>query len=201
MSKLNKNIERNYALGIRLINKNSSIWSSFISIASTNDIISLSQSLISDELKYLKENKHFREALSTIDLYETLQFDCEGLDKAIKKRQINEFFGYELFNNSEWIESVSKFIESGISCRRIISLFPTLVPAGQCKKARTKHPVDYQNVKKLDSTFKTAVNEFLITYLNNIQNKIKLINDNNDNKEDDYCLILSQFDPPEEYDI
>eukprot|EP01084_Bolivina_argentea_P259693 438277_1 len=234
VSVLNKSIEIHHVSTSNLIHKidfkngkfscsvsykNSGIWNSFISLASQNDIISLSESLISDELKYLKENKHFEEALSTINLYENTQFDQEGLDKYIKKRQINEFFGYELFNNSEWMESVNKFIESGISCRRIISLFPTLVPAGQCKKARTKHPVDYQNVKKLDSTFKNATNEFLIPYLNNIQNKIKSItmnreqnenendnnnsfnNNNSDDYKSDFQMILSQFDPPEEYDI
>ena len=55
--------------------KNSSIWNSFLSISSSNDIISLSQSLISDQLKYCKENKHFEEALQTITLYSDQQFE------------------------------------------------------------------------------------------------------------------------------
>lgn len=186
--------------------KNSQIWNSFLSISSSNDIISLSQSLISDQLKYLKENKHFEDALKTITSYENTQFEQEGLDKDIKTKFINEYFAYDLFNQSEWKQSVNKFRESAISARRVISLFPTLVPAGQCKKARTKHPVDYQNVKKLDSTFKSAVNNFLIPYLSIIQNQINNLNLNN-NDNDDYKqnnmnlrIILSQFDPPQEYD-
>ncbi len=108
--------------------KDQSIWNSFISICSSSgDIISLSRTLICDELKYLKENKYFEEALATINLYKPTQFDQEGLDKDIKRRQINEFFGYELFNNSEWKLSVNKFIESNISCRRILIIHQILL--------------------------------------------------------------------------
>ncbi len=72
------------------------IWNSFISICSSfGDTVSLSRTLICDELKYLKENKYFEEVLSTIDLHETLQFEQD-----IKRRQINEF------NNSHWKLSV-----------------------------------------------------------------------------------------------
>ena len=166
--------------------KSSSIWTSFVSLASSNDIIALSQSLISDQLKYLKEHKLFEEALKSIDLFEQTQFEQDGLDKDTKRRYINEYFGYYLFNESEWKSAVETFIASGISSRRVISLFPTLVPPGQCKRARTKHPVDYQNVKKLDSTFKHSIEAFLIPYLSQIQQSSN--------------LILSQFDSPEECD-
>ena len=108
--------------------KNSSIWNSFLSISSSNDIISLSQSLISDQLKYCKENKHFEESLQTIQLYADQQFEQEGLDRDIKTRYINEYFAYDLFNKSLWKQAVDKFIEANISSRRVISLFPTLVP-------------------------------------------------------------------------
>ncbi len=41
-------------------------------------------------------------------------------------------------------------------------------------------PIDYQNVKKLDSTFQTAVNEFLIEHLNiiHLKNMIERVNEN-----------------------
>jgi len=194
--------------------KNASIWQSFLSIGGSNDIISISQSLISDQLKYLKENRYFEDGLKTITLYENAQFEQDGLDKEVKTRWMNEYYAYDLFNECEWKKSVDKFIESAISARRIISLFPTLVPAGQCKKARTKHPVDFQNVKNSVKTFKASLSLFLIPYLSIIRSKIAEFHDDDDLKYNDNVnqqqqsipqnanlqIILSQFDPPEEYD-
>ena len=64
--------------------KTSSIWTSFLCLAASNDIIAVSQSLIGEQLKFLKEGGYFQEALKTITYYEPLQFEQEGLDKEIK---------------------------------------------------------------------------------------------------------------------
>jgi len=205
--------------------KTSSIWTSFLCVATSNDISAVSQCLISEQLKYLKEQAHFEEALATITLYEPTQFEQEGLDKGLKTKYINEFFAYDLFNRSEWKHAVDKFLESGLSCRRVISLFPTMVPAGQCTRARTKHPVVFQNVKELDSTFKCAVSQFLIPYLTAIRAQIRAVLEEHRHEEapaasammvrnsgfdrftakrnnaESTKIILSQLDPPEEVDL
>eukprot|EP01083_Nonionella_stella_P066239 174233_1 len=153
----------------------SSLWCCHAAMASSNPchVIALTRSLICNELKYLKEHKHYQEALESIKLYEDVQFEQEGLDKQMKRKYILEYFAYDLFNKSQWKLAVDKFIESGVSARRIISLFPTLVPAGQCKRARAKHPVNFQNVLETESTFKSALNEFLIPYLKQIKYNMK----------------------------
>ena len=74
--------------------QSSSIWTSYLSLStgslsSSNHIVSLLPSLISDQLKYLKENKLYEEALKTITLYDNMQFEQEGLDKEIKTNYIN----------------------------------------------------------------------------------------------------------------
>lgn len=104
-------------------------------------------------------------------------------------------FAYDLFNRSEWRRAVDQFLEAGISCRRVISLFPTVVPLGQCRKARSKHPVKYLNVKELNSTFRSAVSYFLIPYLEVIRAKL------HGHHENDSEIILSQLDPSEEVDL
>ena len=50
-------------------------------------------------------------------------------------------------------------------CAASIWSLNTLVLAGQCRRGRSRHPVAFQSVKKLDSTFRDAVAHFLVPYL------------------------------------
>ena len=148
------------------------IWRSHVSVSASNDIIALRMGGITEQLRDLVVNKHFSEAAHLCEKLEKEQFEIENLDKESKMRQINESFAYDLFNNCKFKEAVTKFEQSKISPRRIISLFGPLVPAGQCRKAM-RHPVDVTPVHETQKMLPEAIAQFLRPYLVMIRKKIE----------------------------
>ena len=148
------------------------IWRSHISVSANNDIIALTMGGITEQLRDLVMNKHFSEAAYVCEKLEKEQFEIEGLDKEIKMRHINELFAYSLFNSYKFKEAVAKFEQSKVSARRIISLFSSLVPPGQCRKAM-RHPVDVAFVHKTQKLLKEAITQFLRPYLVTIRKQIE----------------------------
>ena len=148
------------------------IWRSHVSVSASNDIIALRMGGITDQLRDLVVNKHFSEAAYVCEKLEKEQFEIENLDKETKMRHINELFAYSLFNNYKFKEAVTKFEQNKVGARRVISLFSTLVPSGQCRKVM-KHPVDIASVHKTQELLKKAITQFLRPYLVRMRKKIE----------------------------
>ena len=151
---------------------NDKVWRNYVSVSASNTILALNMGSMRQQLTDLKGNKHFSEAANLCEMVEKEQFEIENLDRTIEMIYINEFLAYNLFNKYIFEESKIKFEQSGVSVRRIISLFSSLVPPGQCRNAM-RHPVDVRSVDKTQKLLKEAITQFLRPYLVAIRKEIE----------------------------
>lgn len=57
--------------------------------------------------------------------------------------------------------------------RRLLCMFPTLIPAGQCRKEMNRHPIEPENYVNEDNIFNDAISNFLIPVLLSFRKNLK----------------------------
>ncbi|ETO20941.1 hypothetical protein RFI_16264, partial [Reticulomyxa filosa] len=134
-----------------------SIWRSYGCVAGESNLMSMHLCSLTQQFLALTEppdRSHFQEALYLCEKIDKRQFFEEDLDVEEKTRRTKELYAYHLFNKAQFQEAVVYFEQAKVSVRRVISLFPAIVPPGQCKNTLQHHPIGSLFANKNESEIK-----------------------------------------------
>lgn len=135
------------------------------------------------QLDMLVKGLHFEEALAVASILDEAEFDSFEADKKREIAKIHDRYAYYLFNQKDYNGAMMQFQQSDTDPRLILSLFPQVLPKGQCQMARREHPVDVQ-LDGADNSGLLKALVALIPYLNSIKISLRQNRDNNDLDDD-----------------
>jgi len=162
-------------------------------IASEKECLVLNPVPFPKQLEILVRGFHFEEALAVASILDEAEFYSFEADKKREIAKIHERYAYYLFDQRDYNGAMMQFQESDTDPRRILSLFPQVLPKGQCLMGRREHPVDVQ-LDGADNGGLLKALSALIPYLNHIRNSHRQNRDNtelNGNREANVQLSMS----------
>merc|ERR1719204_812478 len=111
-----------------------------IIIASDKECLVLNPVPFPKQLDSLVDGLHFEEALAVASILDDAEFESFDEDKKKVIAKIHERFAYYLFDQRDYGGAMLQFQQSDTDPRDILSLFPQVLPKGQCMVNRREYP-------------------------------------------------------------